>query len=136
MSVGVRFPCRPIRRPQLSDSEIIADGNEDYDDVDGVVSRTQHIVKSAIAESGKARMIAAREAYHSAASSEPSRNLKLLSFREKMVLMERIAKSKGGSEQSLTLAARNLGNLTENDIDAKLEALLVLGVIDDEGNVR
>ena len=40
-----------------SDSEIIADGNEDYDDVDGVVSRTQHIVKSAIAESGKARMI-------------------------------------------------------------------------------
>lgn len=119
-----------------SDSEIIAEGNEDYDDVDGVVSKVQHIIKRAIARSGTARMVAAREAYHTATSSEPSRHLKLLSFQEKVALMERVAKSRGGSEESLTLAARNLGNLTENDLNAKLEALLVLGVIDDEGNVR
>lgn len=118
-----------------SDTEIIAEANEDSDDVDGVVSKVQHVIKRAIAMSGKSRMATAKEAYHAVSSSEPIKHFKLLSFQEKVALMERAAKRKDGSEESLTLAARNLENLTENDLDAKLEALLILGVIDDEGNV-
>ena len=118
------------------DSEIIAEANENYDDVDAVVSRVRSIISGAIAKSGKARMTAARQAYQTVASGVSGRHLKLLSFQEKAALIERVAKSKGGSEQQLTLAARNLERISEDDLDAKLEALLVLGLIDDKGNIK
>ena len=120
----------------LSEAEVLAEAAEDHEDVNTVVACVRGVISGAIAKAGKAKMQAAQRAYKEAAARHVRRNVIELPLEEKRALLEQIAMRDNAVEQQVTLAARKGGEMTENDIDAILEALRNLGAIDDEGTLR
>ena len=120
----------------MTDKEVLAEAAEDYKDVNSVIGRVRGVIAGAIANAGKEKMQAARRAYEDAVARDARGNAFELSLAEKRALLDRIAMRDTAVEQQVTLAARKGGELTENDIDAILEALRDLGAIDDEGTPK
>lgn len=120
----------------LSDAEVLAEAGEDHEEVNTVVARVRGVISGAIAKAGKAKMQAAQRAYEEAAAREVRGNVLELPLEEKRALLEQITMRDSAVEQQVTLAARKGSKMTENDIDAILEALRDLGAIDDKGTPR
>ncbi len=120
----------------MTDKEVLAEAAEDHKDVDSAIGRVRGVITGAIANAGKEKMQAARRAYEDAVARDARGNVFELSLADKRALLDRITMRDPAVEQQVTLAARKGGELTENDIDAILEALRDLGAIDDEGTPK
>lgn len=120
----------------LSDAEVLAEAAEDHEEVNTVVAHVRSIISGAITKAGKVKMQAAQRVYEDAAARDVRGNVLELPLVEKRALLERIAMRDSTVEQQVTLAARKGSKMTENDIDAILEALRDLGAIDDEGTPK
>lgn len=123
----------------LSEDQLLAECGEDYGSVQSMVERFDTIVGDAAARSKRRRLDAARKGYRDAANHPETfsadfsaEQILKLTLSEKRALLERLTGDAGGE---MTLAARN-ENRSETDIDAILRDLLIMGAIDEEGNIK
>ena len=117
-----------------SDEEILAEAAEDYGDIDTVVERLRQEVERAVAKDGKRRM---RRAKAGVAARKPLlvKKVSSLSVERKREIVRQFAEQgSAGRHGKKTLAARKGNDLTDADLDATIEALLMIGAIDEEGN--
>ena len=115
-----------------SDEEILAEAGEDYGNAEAAVAHMRGLIGNVLAETGKAKMAAARAALRGRARA-PS-NIVCLSVQQKQAIFNRLIEDDPQLREKLTRAARKEDQLSERDLDSMLEALRELGVIDDEGN--
>lgn len=120
---------------ETSDDEVLAEAAEDFDDVDAVVNHARDLIEGVIVEAGKRRMQRAKEAVRER-QQRGGPNVIHLPDEKKREILRRFAAQQPQSVQKITQAARKEGELTGNDLDAMLEALFQLGVIDDQGNSK
>ena len=113
----------------LSDEQVIAEAKEDFGDIDEIVLCMKAVVQGSISEAGKRQMKAAKTNLATVESGIEGA-IQNLSVDQKRQLLRTISDS-----QPLTMAARNEKELEEDDLDAMLQVLLKLGVIDEEGNI-
>ncbi len=118
---------------ETSDDEVLAEAAEDFADVDAVVNHARELIEGAIVEAGKRRMQRAKEAVRER-QQRGGPNVINLPDEKKREIVKRLVAQQPQSVEKITQAARNEGELTGSDLDAMLEALFQLGVIDDEGN--
>lgn len=117
---------------ESSDEEILTDAKKQYGDVDAEIAKTQEKILSAILESKKSKMTAAKEQLSNHKNQLAESNVLSLPFDNKKAIIEKAKES----EISLTLAARNEEEMSESDADGVLQDLIDLGVIDEDGNLK
>lgn len=115
-----------------SDQEILAENLANHTDANAVGKHAEALIEAARMMAGKARMAKART--DATADQRKPLCVLSLSFEEKRRLLQEFATSNEGLRN--TLAARKSKDLPENDVDAALEALYELGVIDEHGQAR
>lgn len=116
----------------VSDEDILAEAAEDYGDAEAAAEHVRGLIHQAVLESSKSRLAAAREAYQK--GRERARpNVLNLPYAEKRAIVDGFVASDSQLKAKLTLAARKGQQLSERDLDSMLDALLELGVIDEEG---
>ncbi len=110
-----------------SDREI----DEDISDSGGPSVDVDKIVDRAITLAGKSRLAAAREAMRKPQRVVPG-FVSRLSIDEKKALLAKAAASVGALGGAFTLAARKETELSDEDLNAQIEALIQLGIQFDE----
>lgn len=103
-------------------------------DPDNLIEMHEKALKAAQASQGKARLAAAR-AELDARPSSSSATILSLDIARKKVLAAAIEK-RMRETGDMTLAARNRQSRPEADLDGFLEACLLLGVIDEKGDLK
>lgn len=117
-----------------SDAELLAEAAEEHGTAEAAVEDLRNTLKRALDESGRQRLIRARQGYDQTFPGQSAKVIQL-PLERKRALLERFAKSGAAGGQKVTLAARNEAD-SEADVDSLLEDLLELGAIDEEGNIK
>lgn len=112
-----------------SDKEIIEIISAIYKDTSEVTVDVRNIITNAISETGRKQLTDAKARLSSDYGSGTS-NILRLPLERKIEILKNVECKKS----DLTLAARKEDELREADFDAKLEALIELGLIDEDGN--
>ncbi len=108
------------------DDEIIAEAMEVSP---SLVDDTRQVIADAVTTAGKRCLAAARAELD--AEQQVSGQVLSWPLERKVVLLRQVRESRA----NLTIAARQMETETENDLDSDLDALVDLGVIDEEGNL-
>lgn len=117
----------------LSDSELLAEIKAEGLDPQKEAERLRAVVAAAMAQGGKARLVAARmEVDHSAKLGRI--DIHRLQLRDKAAVLARFANDDAKLKSRLTMAARNGEGITEQEMDSILADLRELGAIDEDGN--
>lgn len=118
----------------LSDGELLAEIVAEGLDPAKEAERIRAVISVAAAQSGKARLKAARaEIDRSVALTRT--NIRQLPLRDRAAVLARFANDDAKLKSRLTMAARNGDGVTEQEMDAILADLMELGAIDEEGNL-
>ena len=115
-----------------SDDEILSEAREKYDDVDSEIARTRSIINAAVIKSRKSRLIIAKEQLEKNKTTKRENYVLSFSISDKRRLINQAKES----VDSLTLAARNEDEMSEQNVDGVLQDLIDLGVIDENGNIK
>ena len=115
-----------------SDEGILAEAMEATGDADRAAKHVDDLISAVKTRIGKSRLAAARAAME----RESSQRLRTfaLSLEQKKRVLQEFASS--DENLRLTLAARKGTEMSENDLDAILQALYELGAIDENGGRR
>lgn len=116
----------------LSDEDLLAEAKKDGVDVAEVANRGREIVSKAIAAAGKAKLVAAQIAVKASHERAPLRVIQG-SLQEKQRLIQAVIAKQSEGSAKFTLAARNAGQVTENDVDQFLQDLMDLGLLGEDG---
>jgi hypothetical protein len=117
---------------ETSDEEILVEAAEDGMDIKKEVERISSIISEASFISGKAKLAAAKKALLERKTAK-LRPFHSLSIQKKKEIMHNL-ESNDNLRKEVTLAARNENELSEVDLEAYLQSLYDLKVIDEEGN--
>jgi hypothetical protein len=117
----------------LSDAELLAEIEAEGLDPEKEAVRLRTMVGAATAQSGKARLVAARAEIARSAKSARS-NIHLLPLQERAAVLARFANDDSKLKSRLTMAARNGNGITEQEMNSILADLRELGAIDEDGN--
>ena len=118
---------------QLSDAELLAEARDEGLDPEVEATRVRETISAAIIGSGKTRLKEARAALEAARGSG-LRGRHPLNINDRRAVLARFASNDDKLRQRLTMAARNGGGITDQEIDDILNDLREIGAIDDEGN--
>ena len=118
---------------RLSDAELLAEAEAEGLDPEAEAARVRETITAAITGRGKARLKEARAALDAARGSALGRRLPLR-VHDRRAVLARFASNDDKLRQRLTMAARNGGGITDQEIDDILNDLRDIGAIDDEGN--
>ncbi|MBK9131260.1 MAG: hypothetical protein IPM20_06430 [Gammaproteobacteria bacterium] len=113
----------------MTDEEILAESRKKGLDPDTAANRIRAVLNNAVLESGRQRMQKARAGLHSQNKVHPMRDTSMDIHRAKTILKSAAAND---PQVQLTLAARNGGESSDNDILSLVQDLLELGIIKDE----
>lgn len=119
---------------EASDEEILAEATEDGIDVDKQVERITSIISEASFVCGQAKLAAAKKELAERKKAEGQNPFHSLSIQKKKEIINRL-KANDNLKKEITLAARNENNLSDADLEARLQSLYDLNVIDEEGNI-
>ncbi|MCG8424970.1 MAG: ImmA/IrrE family metallo-endopeptidase [Proteobacteria bacterium] len=119
---------------ETPDEEILAEAAEEYGNPTKAADEVQEIIQRAFVAAGKERLRAA----NAKVRIRRAPDLGVLTFpvREKIAIVRKVITKAQKTGVCLTLAARKEEELAEENLNAKLEALVELGVVDDMGNLR
>ena len=117
----------------LSDAELLAEIEAEGLDPHKEAERLRSTVAAATAQSGKARLVAARAEIDRSAMSART-NVHQLPLRDRAAVLARFANDDAKLKTRLTMAARNGDGITEQEMDSILADLRELGAIDEDGN--
>jgi hypothetical protein len=118
---------------QLSDAELLAEIEAEGRDPEVEAARVRETITAAMTVRGKARLKQARAALDAARGAALGRRAPL-KIVDRMAVLTRFASNDDKLRQRLTMAARNGGGITDQEIDDILNDLRDIGAIDDEGN--
>jgi len=113
-----------------SDEDVFAEVRDRGTDPEAAASRVASVLQRAILDSGKEKMVAARESLQKQDSAENCREP--IDISKARALLAKAASSDAHLEQRFTLAARNGDSLPDSDIQSLVEDLLELGILTDE----
>lgn len=116
----------------LSDEELLKEAQDEFDDVASEISSARDAINSAILNSNKSRLSAAKEQLEQKRKATNKNNILTFTLNDKRSLIHQAKES----VHSLTLAARNEEEMSESDINGVLQDLIDLGVIDEDGNIK
>lgn len=119
---------------ETNDEEILAEAVEDGMDVDKEIERITSIISDAIFTSGQAKLAVAKKELAERRSAERKNPFHALSIQKKNAILNSV-KSNDNLKEKVTLAARNENNLSEADIEARLQSWYELKLIDEDGNL-
>lgn len=114
-----------------SDEEILAIAADHHADLEAETKRIFCLVQEAINEHGKRKLQEMRDLYKQQEKSAPL-SIVSLNTNEKKAIISRLI----NNNSPVTMAARNAKELSGSDLDAYLEGLYELGVIDEKGNIK
>lgn len=117
----------------LSDAELLAEIEAEELDPQIEAARLRAIVAAATAQSGRARLVAARAEIDRSAIS-PRSKIHELPLRDRAAVLARFANDDAKLKSRLTMAARNGDGITEQEMNSILADLRELGAIDEDGN--
>lgn len=118
---------------RLSDAELLKEVEEQGGNPAEAADSTRATIQAAIVQTGKNRMRAARSAIEVArVTSEESR--RVVRIQDRQSVLDRFANDDLGLKAKLTMAARQGGHATNDELDSTLADLRELGAIDEEGN--
>lgn len=116
----------------LSDAELLAELAVDGLDVDAEVAAARDAIAGGVARAGQLRLAEARAAV---SRDRKARVVRMpLRADQRDIVLARFANDDPKLKSRLTMAARKGEGITEREMDAILDDLRELGVIDDEGN--
>lgn len=118
---------------ETSDEEILAEAVEDGMDVEKEVERISSIISEAAFNNGQAKLAAAKKGFLERKSAKRS-TFGSFTLQKKRQIIGSL-KSNDNLKRQITLAARNENDLSDSDLNAYLQSLYDLNVIDEEGNV-
>jgi hypothetical protein len=115
----------------LSDDELLSETREDVGDLAQFIAETKQVYQSAVTLSGKRRLQASKEAIEKEIPRTfvSERKIDIVKARR---LLTQIAANDVNIRERVTLAARNLEDLTDDDIRTILADLEELGAISNE----
>jgi hypothetical protein len=119
---------------ETNDEEILAEAVEDGMDVDKEIERITSIISDAIFTSGQAKLAVAKKELEERRKAEKKNPFHSLSIQKKNAILNSV-KSNDNLKEKVTLAARNENNLSEADIEARLQSWYELKLIDEDGNL-
>jgi len=111
------------------DEEIIAEAREDYGDPGRVADEVRAVYERAGLVVGKGKLQAAKAAMASARASCSHGPLGFVDIASARHFLARIAANDPDIDQRITLAARNLDDLSDNDVIGMINDLRELGVL-------
>ena len=118
---------------RLSDAELIEEVEGQEGDPAVNAERTRAIVQTVVVEHGKERMRTARHALQ-AARTAPASSERVVRVQDRQFVLDRFANDDRGLQAKLTLAARQGGDASDEELNSILGDLRELGAIDEEGN--
>ena len=116
---------------EASDEEIYEMTQEQYGNVESHVDRKKSLIRAAVMNNRKAKLKEAQKIVSEKRRTNDRSNVMDLSPASKRQLIEKVK----ASNQSLTLAARNAEDISDNDASSLLQDFIDLGVIDEDGNI-
>lgn len=119
---------------ETNDEEILAEAVEDGMDVDKEIERITSIISDAVFTSGQAKLAVAKKELAERRRAERKNPFHSLSIQKKNAILNSV-KSNDNLKEKVTLAARNENNLSEADIEARLQSWYELKLIDEDGNL-
>lgn len=115
---------------KTSDEEILTEAREDYGDINDSITKVKNVWQSARQATGKRRLLEAKESLDKKRRSQIKSNIpNVTDIIEARKLLRNIIENKTGLIDKITLAARNLNELTDEDVLAILKDLYELGAI-------
>lgn len=117
---------------ETSDADILQEALEDGIDIEQEIKRVQWIISEANLNSGKARLNEAKKAFLVRKSAAKQSLFHSLSLQQKKNIIGHL-KNSTQLKKKITLAARSENELSEKDLNAYLQSLYDLKVIDEKG---
>lgn len=119
---------------ETSDEEILAEAIEDGIDVEKEIEKITSIISEVSFVSGQEKLAAAKRELIERRKQATKNPFHSLSSQKKREIINAL-RSNDNLKDKVTLAARNENNLSETDIESRLQSLYELKVIDEEGNL-
>jgi len=118
---------------ETSDQELLAEAIDDYGDVDEAVADVKNIWKNAQQTTGKRRLQTAKQSLTNQRDlHSKSTSINITNISNARKFLRNIIDNKDNLPGQLTLAARNLDDLTDEDVLKILNDLHELGAISDK----
>lgn len=122
---------------ELSDEEILAEAQEQFDDPTEEIKRLRDVINNALLRAAKTKLTTAKNQVNVYKQESLKSNVVHLSITEKHTAIKNFTTLDPELQQKLTLAARKgEGIKTENDIEGMFEDMVELGLIDEAGKPR
>lgn len=115
----------------LPDADLAEEMEKFAGSVDVAAKKFDEIFAAAQLRAGRERMALAKSAVQSAKQMNAGNVIRLPIERKRAILAQHA--DDAGIDRKLTMAARNAGEMSEQDLDSLLEDLLALGIIDSQG---
>jgi phosphoenolpyruvate carboxylase len=115
----------------LSDEEVTSELKEEVSDMALFIAEAKQVYQSAVAATGRRRLFAAKEVLKN--NDAPKvQCYSAINFSKAKKLLSKLAANDANLKERITLAARNLEDLTEEDVRSIVGDLMTLGAISDE----
>ncbi len=117
---------------ESSDENILEEARIKYGNAPAEAERIRSLIASAIIRAKKEQFLLAKKELNASRSAKSENQILNFSLDTKKALINKAKEH----TPSLTLAARNGEELTENDANCFLQDLIDLGVLDKDGNLK
>jgi hypothetical protein len=120
----------------MSDAEVIAEAQEQFNDPQAEIGQVRGLVQSAILRTSKAKLAGARAAVAAYKQGKNTADVVPLSTGEKKAVIDRFISQDPALKEKVTLLAARKGEgiQSDSDIEGMFEDLIELGLIDEQGN--
>ena len=116
----------------MSDEEILAEALEEFGDTQGPVEHAKNIYQRSKDKVGRYRLATARAAINTASETGNQHTSQVIDIEKARNILEKITHNKNALPGEFTLAARNLDELTDEDIASIYQDLIDVGIIPGE----
>lgn len=113
----------------MSDEEILAETLEEFGDIQRSVEHVKNIYKRSNEKVGRYRLATARAAINTGSNTGNQHTSQVIDIKKTRQILEKITHNENALPGEFTLAARNLDELTDEDIASIYQDLIDLGVI-------
>lgn len=117
----------------LSDEEIMAEAQEEYENMEEEAKKIHGLIQKALFSYGKSRLKKAKLEFQEQ-KTKARGNLRINSLEKKIAIIKRLNSANDNISRKVTMAARKEEELSERDLDIYLQSAYELGLIDEEGN--
>ena len=115
---------------KTSDEEILSEASEDYDDTETAINDVKKVWQNARTAVGKNRLLEAKKSLDRKRRTQTETpKVDIVDIAEARKLLKSIIEQKSELAGQITLAARNLNELTDEDVLSILKDLRELGAI-------